>query len=172
MIMQMLHAGGLSLLTDEQRIADESNPKGYWEYEKVKNLSQDNTWLGEAQGKVIKIIAQLLPYLPVDHHYRIIFMQRDLEEVLQSQQTMLERLNTKKTNPMQLRQTYQQQLTRLASWLAQQDQIAILPLDHHAVLAHPLMIAQQLQSFLTCPFDIPSAIAVVDQQLYRARKVS
>ncbi len=171
MMMQMLQAGGLNLLTDEQRAADESNPKGYWEYAKVKHLSQDNTWLGEAQGKVVKIIAQLLPYLSPDYHYRIIFLQRDLEEVLQSQQTMLKQLNTKKRNPAQLRQIYTQQLIRLATWLAQQDHIALLPLDHHAVLEQPLEIAQQLHTFLACPFDMQSAITVVDQQLYRARKI-
>jgi len=172
MMMQMLQAGGLNLLTDEQRAADESNPKGYWEYAKVKNLSQDNTWLGEAQGQVVKIIAQLLPYLSPDYHYRIIFLQRDLEEVLQSQQTMLKQLNTKKRNPAQLRQIYTQQLTRLATWLAQQDHIALLPLDHHAVLKQPLVIAQQLHTFLACPFDVSSATTVIDQQLYRARKLS
>ncbi len=170
MMMQMLQAGGLPLLTDAQRVADDSNPKGYWEYAKVKTLSQDNTWLGEAQGQVVKIIAQLLPELSADYHYRIIFMQRDLEEVLQSQQTMLERLNTKKSNPVQLRQTYAQQLTRLATWLALQDHLAVLPLDHHAVIEQPLVVAQQLQTFLGGPFDRQQAVTVIDQQLYRARK--
>ncbi|OQW93869.1 MAG: hypothetical protein BWK79_08865 [Beggiatoa sp. IS2] len=171
MMMQLLQAGGLTILSDEQRVADDSNPKGYLEYEKVKNLSQDNTWLGDAQGKVVKIIAHLLPYLPSEYYYRIIFMQRDLEEVLQSQQTMLERLNTKKSNPFHLRQTYTQQLARLATWLTQQDHITLLPLDHHVVLEQPFVIAQQLQLFLDYPIDISSAIAVVDQQLYRVRKV-
>lgn len=95
MMMQMLVAGGLTPLTDGQREADASNPKGYYEYEKATQLRRDANWIGEANGKVVKIVAQLLSELPTEtsgkpKHYRIVFMERELDEVLASQSTMLD----------------------------------------------------------------------------------
>ena len=91
MMMKMLEAGGVKLLEDNKRCADEDNPKGYFEYEKVKNLQKDSTWLSIARGKAIKIISMLLYHLPPVYRYRIIFMQRAMDEVLASQKRMLAR---------------------------------------------------------------------------------
>ena len=77
MVMQMLAAGGIEILTDGRRKADPSNPLGYFEYERVKNLRNDNSWLGEAHGKAIKIITQLLPTLPMKYRYRILYVERE-----------------------------------------------------------------------------------------------
>ena len=85
MMMQMLAAGGISPMTDEVRAADSDNPRGYYELEKVKHLRQDHTWLKDAVGKAVKIVHLLLMELPADRDYRVILMQRDLEEVLRSQ---------------------------------------------------------------------------------------
>ncbi|MGI9427331.1 MAG: hypothetical protein ACR2NM_01650, partial [Bythopirellula sp.] len=95
MMMQMLVAGGISPLTDGNREADASNPKGYYEYDKATQLRSDSAWLGEAKGKVVKIVAQLLTELPAEidgkpAYYRVVFMDRDLDEVLASQHTMLD----------------------------------------------------------------------------------
>ncbi len=46
MMMKILEAGGLEILTDNQRTADDDNPKGYNEFEKVKDLEIDQSWLG------------------------------------------------------------------------------------------------------------------------------
>ncbi|MBK6374535.1 MAG: hypothetical protein IPF67_15705 [Saprospiraceae bacterium] len=91
MMMQMLEAAGLDIFTDKERTADDSNPKGYYEHEAVKNLQHNNKWLPEAKGKVVKIIAQLLSHLPANYHYQVIFMERDVLEVIASQQKMLVR---------------------------------------------------------------------------------
>ena len=91
MMMQMLAAAGIPVMTDGVREADESNPKGYYEYEKAKQVGSDNSWIPDAQGKVMKIVAQLLPKLPSGQPYRIIFMQRPLGEVITSQDKLLER---------------------------------------------------------------------------------
>jgi tetratricopeptide (TPR) repeat protein len=171
MMMQMLQAGGLTILTDAQRSADESNPRGYLEYEKVKSLAKDNTWLGEAQGKVVKIIAHLLPFLDKQYQYRIIFMQRDLNEVLQSQETMLDRLGKQGKSPKQLMQVYQRQLQQIYRWLMQQDNIAVLPMSHQTMLQNPLPEVTQLVTFLGQTFDEEAAVTVVDTSLYRARKM-
>ena len=91
MMMQMLMAGGMGIVTDEIRKADEDNPRGYLEWERVKKLKEDQSWLNECPGKAVKVISMLLFDLPSKHHYKIIFMQREIEEVLASQRIMLER---------------------------------------------------------------------------------
>src|SRR3990167_393038 len=85
LMMQMLRAGGMSLLIDDQRPADADNPHGYWEYEPVKRLQHDNSWLPQAEGKAVKVVSALLQYLPPRHTYKIIVMHRPMQEVLASQ---------------------------------------------------------------------------------------
>ena len=93
MMMKMLEAGGLKILTDNLREADANNPKGYYEFERVKQMKDGNlAWLPDAVGKVVKIVTGLIIYLPSDYKYKIIFMKRDLNEVLSSQKKMLGRL--------------------------------------------------------------------------------
>ena len=98
MMMQILEAGGIPIVTDKLRKADEDNPKGYYEFEKVKQLSKDASWLPETVDKAIKIVHLLLYELPPDLNYRVIFMQRKLPEVLASQHKMLQRQNRKGAN--------------------------------------------------------------------------
>src|SRR5437667_7646663 len=91
-MMQMLECGGVDIVTDSIRTADADNPRGYFEYEKVKKIKQDASWLPSTRGKAFKMISQLLYDLPASERYRILFMQRDLGEVLASQEKMLVRL--------------------------------------------------------------------------------
>ena len=98
MMMRMLEAGGMAVMTDHIRKADDDNPKGYYEYERVKSIKTDTTWLNEAEGKAVKMISALLTHLPPSHSYQVIFMRRKMEEVLASQQEMLRRRG-KTTDP-------------------------------------------------------------------------
>src|SRR5215510_8114285 len=91
LMMQMLDSGGVEVVTDNIRAADTDNPRGYHEFEKVKRIKHDASWLPGTRGKVFKMISQLLYDLPPGENYRIIFMDRDLDEVLRSQEKMLER---------------------------------------------------------------------------------
>jgi predicted AlkP superfamily phosphohydrolase/phosphomutase/tetratricopeptide (TPR) repeat protein len=170
LMMQLLQAGGMTLLTDSWRTADENNPKGYFEYEPVKRLHQDNSWLGEAKGKVLKVIAPMLPSLSPACYYRIVFMQRDLEEVLQSQATMLAREEHSGGNPTWLKQSYQQQLKRITHWIAQQHNLSVLYVSHHDLLNHPQAEVERLNAFLEGELELGQCVKVVDKQLYRSRK--
>ena len=91
LMMQMLDAGGLPVLSDGERKADTDNPRGYLEWERIKKLPKNPGLIAEAEGKVVKVISQLILSLPSDHEYSIVFMQRPLPEVLKSQDEMLRR---------------------------------------------------------------------------------
>ena len=56
--MQMLHAGGVPVLTDSLRAADTDNPRGYLEFERVKQIKTDKSWLDDAAGKAVKIVGE------------------------------------------------------------------------------------------------------------------
>ncbi|MBU0484094.1 MAG: alkaline phosphatase family protein [Proteobacteria bacterium] len=171
MMMQILTQGGLPPLTDILREADTNNPKGYYEFEPVKSLSRGQfDWLQDAKGKVVKVIAQLLPALPTNYHYRIIFMQRDMNEILQSQRTMLAELHRKQEeNSQSLAASYQAQLTRLESFLNKQSNMEVLHIAHRDVLSNPMAQVQRVATFLDIPFDTENAAAAVDPSLYRAK---
>lgn len=170
MMMQMLHAGGLTCLTDELREADISNPKGYFEFEKVKSLRTDNSWLSEAKGKVIKIISHLLSCLPLQLDYKVVFMERDLGEVLASQRKMLENQgrSEEKMSDERLGQIFAQQLHQVKQMLADR-QISTLFLGYKCVLEDPVEISTQLRAFLGNDLDQQAMRHVVDHNLYRQR---
>ena len=172
LMMQMLEAGGLEVMTDQQRAADDDNPRGYYELESVKRLRKDNTWVSDAQGKVIKVIHLLLKELPETFEYRIVFMRRRIEEVLSSQAKMLERQGTKGASlePGKLAAIFQKQLDELDAWLAQRPQFRVFDVKYHELIAEPQPIARQINAFLGGDLDEQAMVDVVDPSLYRQRK--
>jgi len=174
MLMQMLQAGGLPVLTDGERAADESNPRGYWELEAVKRLAADpdKTWLREAGGQAVKIIAQLLPSLPQGTPYRILFMIRPLGEILASQRTMLARSGKDgaKTGKRQLAAAYLKQIEQIRQVLAAYpDTVQVMNVDYHRVLADPAAAAARVNAFLGGGLDEAAMAAAVAPQLRRER---
>ena len=171
MVMQMLAAGGMPVLADGRREADESNPRGYLEYDAVKNLRNDNSWLNSAQGKAVKIITQLLPALPMTFRYQIIYVERDLDEVLASQRRMLARngRTAKHISDDQLRRTFAAQTNRIRRWLAKQSNIELLAVNYRDVVADPLASASAMANFLGGNCDVERMAAAVDPTLYRSR---
>ncbi|MAT68731.1 MAG: sulfotransferase family protein [Planctomycetaceae bacterium] len=169
LMMQMLAAGGVPTMTDGQRVADPDNPRGYLEDERVKRLQQDARWLPEARGQAIKVISQLLTALPASETYRVIFMRRDLEEVLASQAKMLARAGRPGGDPAKLRAAFTTHQTRLQEWLPAQSHLTVLELDYAAVVADPGSAASQIAQFLSAPLDEAAMAAAVDPQLYRNR---
>ncbi len=171
MVMQMLAAGGVSILSDGRREADENNPRGYLEFEGVKNLRNDNSWVGDARGKAVKVITQLLPALPMKFHYRIVYVERDLDEVLASQRRMLARDGNAgaRMSDEQLRRTFSAQAKRICGWLAKQPNVEVLALDYRNVVADPRSTAAAIARFVGGECDVERMAAAVDPQLYRTR---
>jgi len=171
MMMQLLDAGGIPLLVDGQRGADDDNPKGYCEFERVKQLKSDASWMGEAEGKAVKVIAQLLTSLPSKYTYKIIFMRRDLDEVLQSQATMLQRNGKAGANipQEQLKRVFENQVTQVTAFLQGQDNMETLYVDYAAILQDPPSYLRQLSDFLGQPLDQEKMSTVIDPALYRNR---
>src|SRR6266852_3321230 len=126
LMMQMLEEGGVEIVTDNIRTADTVNPRGYYEFEKVKKIKQDASWLPQTRGKAFKMVSQLLYDLPPSERYRIIFMERDLEEMLLSQEKMLERLGRSAAPREAMKRSYTLHLERLHAWLRQQPHLEVL----------------------------------------------
>jgi len=172
MLMKMLEAGGLPIMTDGVRTADEDNPRGYYEVERIKRLAReaDRSWLGEARGKGIKVISFLLGSLPPQFNYRVIFVSRDIEEVLASQEKMLARRSGPDgTPPEQMRQYFLADLSRTRSHLSDSPWFDTLELHYSEILAQPLEGAHQICRFLGGRLDAEAMAAVVDPGLYRNR---
>jgi hypothetical protein len=173
MAMKMLEAASLPLVTDDARSADEDNPRGYYEDERVKELARarDKSWLRACRGRVIKVISYLLEELPDDNNYQVIFMRRDLGEVLASQRKMLERRDEVDGTPDErMLEHYESHLWRVGYRLRRWPHFESLDVSHRAVLDDPPTEAQRIAAFLGRPLDVEKMAAVVDQRLYRNRK--
>jgi len=171
MMMQALAAGGVEPYTDRKRTADEDNPRGYFEHERATRLHQDAAWLPEARGKAVKIVAHLLPFLPKGEEYRIVFMHRDLREVVASQRAMLERLGRKggRLAAARLMRVFTQQLVQVQAWLQRQPAMPVLAVNYGDAMADPAGTAARLARFLGARFDESAAAAAIDPTLRRQR---
>jgi len=162
MAMQMLAAAGLPVYTDQHRPPDEDNPRGYFEHEQATRLHQDVSWIPQARGKAVKIVAHLLPFLPEGEQYRLIFMHRNMREVVASQKAMLERLRRKggELAEARLMRAYTQQLVRVQTWLRRRAEIPVLAISYAEAFADPAATAARLARFLGEPFDTHAAAAI------------
>ena len=168
MMMQMLGAGGVEPLTDDVRAADAGNPRGYYEYESVKSIGTDHAWIEQAHGRVVKIVAPLLPRLPLGQRYRIVFMERALRDVINSQNTMLKRLNRRgaDTGGDKLAATYLRQIEAVRTLLGHHaDSIEVMSVDYEAALERPHDIALQLDRFLGGDLDRAARVKAVEPSL-------
>lgn len=169
MMMQLLAAAGIPAYTDGRRIPDEDNPRGYFEHEQAIRLHESSDWLPEARGKAVKIVAQLLPRLPATEDYRIVFMHRNLEEVVASQRAMLDRLGRAQDSLQDenLKQIYAGQLVRVQEWLRRAPGVQVLAVNYTQALADPATTAARLAAFLGEPFDALTAARAIEPALRR-----
>jgi hypothetical protein len=171
MMMRMLEMGGMPVLIDHIRTADDDNPNGYYEFEAVKRTKQDSSWLKGSAGKAVKMVYRLLYDLPADRSYRVLFMRRKLEEVLASQRTMLERKADPgdAANDRQMETLFRRELQSFYDWVPRQRHIELIDVDYNRILTDPLIELNRVQEFLGGAVDLAAMASVVDSKLYRNR---
>lgn len=171
MMMRMLAEGGLPALTDELRRPDDDNPNGYFELEVVRQLKEENfAWLNEANGKVVKVISALLEYLPQNHQYKVIFMERNPQETLASQKKMLDhRGQESKLSDEEMEQQFHKHLAAMKPWLVRQPNMEVLYVNYNTLITETQSSCERITEFLDLPLNQRQMLAVPDQQLYRNR---
>jgi len=171
LMMQMLHAGGLPVLSDSVRKPNLDNPRGYLEWERVKQLKKDPSLIAEAEGKVVKIVSEFVMSLSSVHDYRIVFMQRPLPEVLKSQDEMLRRRGNADlvADNSAMEEFFHRHLIEVNQWLARRANMKVTRVHYHRVLREPKAVAEEVTSFLEMPLDIGAMVGQVDGNLYRNR---
>ncbi len=175
MMMRMLQAGGMDVLTDNIRTPNEDNPLGYFEIENVKKLKEGEFgWLSEAEGKAIKVISALLKHLPDQYSYKVIFMRRDIDEVLASQKQMMVRRNEPVNiiNDDELGLVFKKHLVQVEHWLAEQRNFEVVYVDYKDVINDTKSNLMKMRQNLDITFDIEPMLNVPDQGLYRQRKIN
>jgi hypothetical protein len=172
MMMRMLAAGGLELLADDKRGADEDNPRGYFEDERTKDLERDRAWLGEARGKAVKIVSALLKHLPPELSYKVIFMRRELDEVIASQDAMLVRRGKPSAAGASARmhELFAKHLDAIGAELATAGNLQLLYVDYAAVLGDGAREAARVNAFLGGFLDEAAMAAAVEPALRRQRR--
>lgn len=173
MTMRMLEAGGLDVMTDHIREANVDNPRGYYEFERVKKMPDgDTAWVEDAQGKVVKVISALLKHLPPEYTYKILFMRRAMAEILASQRQMLVRRgeDAGKVDDAQMAQLFQKHLSDVYRWLDAQSNVSYIDVNYNTMLAAPQPQVRQICDFLDRDLNVSAMLAVVDPALYRQRK--
>jgi hypothetical protein len=172
MMMKMLEAGGIPPLTDEIREADTDNPMGYYEHERVKKMDKGDTkWLEEAQGKAVKVITALLKHLPSTYQYKIIFVYRDMPEILASQKKMLDHRGEEagKMGDEEMAMLFARHLESVDQWLGEQTNMSVLRVHYGEILADPESHVARINEFLGGSLNTAEMIGVVDPELYRNR---
>lgn len=172
MMMKMLEAGGIPPITDEIRAADKDNPKGYYEFERVKQLDKgDTAWVADAQGKTVKVISQLLRHLPADYTYKVVFMRRNMEEIVASQNKMLVNRgeDLDKVSDEEITGLFEKHLAQVMTWLDNQPNVEVLYIHYSEMLSNPQPQAELLNNFLGTHLDVQAMTAVIDPNLYRNR---
>ena len=172
MLMKMLEAGGLDIMTDNERTSDEDNPKGYYEFARVKDLENDSdlSWVREGRGKCLKVISHLLKPLPANNFYRVILLRRNLDEILASQNIMLERRGNE--NPIEdekAKELYRKHMIDTKVYVRRSPNFALLEIQYGDIVRRPEQCAAEISEFLNSPLDTLAMANVVDPDLYRNR---
>lgn len=175
LMMSMLSVGGLEILTDNLRESDEDNPEGYYEMEEVKKLIQgEHAWVPRARGKVVKVISTLLPYLPGGYNYRIVFMHREMKEVLASQKKMLINRgdNPDKVSDELMAMVFEKNLQQVEGWIAAQPHVVRLDVNYNRLIGEPRLNVTQINTFMGGGLDEEKMLGVINPDLYRQRFTS
>lgn len=169
MMMKMLAAGGLEPLTDNIRTADEDNPKGYFEFERVKQIEKDKAWLEDARGRVVKLISALLKHLPPSYNYKVVFMRRAMPEILASQRQMLIRRGEPADSvpDEKMAAMFDKHVAQVEAWLSAQPNVEVLYVSYNEVMKDSRPHAERINAFLGGSLAVDEMVGVVDRALYR-----
>jgi hypothetical protein len=171
MMMRMLEQGGLAVLTDHVRTPDDDNPNGYYEFEAVKQTKEDASWLAGSEGKAVKMVYRLLYDLPADRTYRVLFMRRNLDEILASQRVMLQRHGMADgVKEEQMAALFRAEIDSFYKWVGRQSHIELIDVDYNRIVENPRREITRINEFLNGSLDEDAMAAVVDDSLYRNRK--
>jgi len=173
MMMEMLDKGGLEVLTDKMREPDEDNPKGYYEYERVKKLPEDIGWLDDAKGKAVKVLGELIKHVPKGYEYKIIFMEREIDEVVESQEKMLERKgrDTSDYSKEEMKQTLIEYSRILKNQMKNRPDMDVLYVSYNDIMSFPEPVVESVSVFLDGNLDTNEMLKVIDGDLYRNRSL-
>ncbi len=171
MMMEMLEKGGIEVLTDEVRKPDKDNPKGYYEYERVKGLPEDTRWLKEAKGKALKVLGELIKPLPDSYDYKVIFMERNLEEIIESQTKMLKHKgkDLEGISNKDFRKTFKEYRIILKQQVASHPSMEVIYVNYNDIMSHPELVVESISAFFDGVLDKKKMLSVVDEELYRNR---
>ena len=173
MMMRMLEAGGVEIESDGERSADIDNPKGYFELERIKNLEKetDKSYLRAARGKAVKVISFLIKELPDENDYRVLFMRRDLDEVLASQQKMIDRLGSADADAeaSAIKEAFRNDIARVRALCRTRPNFALIEIRYMDAITDPAAASRAVNSFLGGRLDEAAMRAAVDASLYRSR---
>lgn len=170
LMMQMLAAGGMTLLTDFERKADDDNPRGYCEWEPAKLLPKQPELIDAAEGKAVKVISQLLLSVPEGRSYKVLFMERPLPEVLASQKEMMKRRGTAGAGSDDLMTAaFMKHLREVRARLEKMG-VPVYSVEYRRLIEDPLATAQSVQEFLGVVLDVAAMARQVDASLYRNRR--
>lgn len=172
LMMQLLNIIGIPIFTDNKRHPDQSNPKGYFEHELVKNIEKDSTWMDKTKGKVIKIVIPLLFFLPKNYSYKVIVMKRNINEIIKSQNKMLikENSNINPIEPDRLHQIFENQLKQTISWLNKKSNVKSINISYANMINELAVELKKVNSFLNINISKSQANSVIEKNLYRSRK--
>ena len=172
MMMKILAEGGLPVVTDEARAADADNPNGYFELETVRQIQSGNvSWLADAGGRAVKVISSLLEFLPASYSYKIIFMEREIHEILASQRKMLEHRNKKNNqDDAQVEEQFKKHLAAIKPWLARQPEMEVLYISYNELMSSPEPSCRRVIEFASCAaLRLDQMLGVPNAELYRNR---
>jgi len=173
MMMGMLKSGGFNVLIDDVRTADEDNPKGYYEFERVKKMKDgDTNWIYLAKNKVVKVISYHLKFLPNEYHYKIVFMEREMKEILISQnKMMLRRGETNNTiSDEDMTRYFQKHLEQVKKWLESQSNFETIYMNYNKLVKNPTAEIRTLNQFFNENLNTSNMIESIDKSLYRSLK--
>lgn len=169
MMMQLLVAGGITAVQDHIREQDSDNPKGYFEFEKVKSLKDDSSWVKNCSDQCIKVISFHLNNLPDNCHYKVVFMRREMDEIIRSQKKMLVNKKRSTDNMDKLSTIYDKHVREVEVFLKDQQNFDVAYMNYTDVLNHPYKAFKSLCHFLDRRLNQDEMIKVVDPMLYRNR---